>query len=107
MLNEKGEFETWYKKIAVGHNKFASNYNKWQSKTGANLTFTPLQLNTQYKALKRAENPIAKTLDLNSKFPKGKITGKELTDYNKFVDDLLKLTPHVEQNKVNLFLITI
>ncbi len=79
-----------YDKVAMCQHDFANQYNKWHNKTSASLENIKLPgLNAQYKLLVRAlpekKPPKPRRPKLGSKFA---------VDYNKFVDDLLRLTPH-------------
>jgi len=90
-LNPKDEVAQIYDKIALMHHDFANQYNKWHAKTAETLDkIKPVEVNSQFKQLTRNLCGDKKT---PSKLKK-KQDSKYAMDYNKFVDDLLKLTPH-------------
>ena len=89
-MNPKEEVALIYDKIAITYHDFANQYNKWHGKTSDALDrIRHIEVNSQYKTLTKTE-PEKKP----QKAKKSKLGSKFAVDYNKFVDDLLKLTPH-------------
>jgi len=83
-----------YANLTRSYKNFADQYNKWHEKTSCSLSHSNhLQINNQYKVLLNAATERKPPRSLK----------KFQADYNKYVDDLLKLAPHKQTYPVSLF----
>lgn len=79
------------------HHDFPNQYNKWCNKSTRSLDIIkPLDANKRYiKLLETSQS------EPDQKSKKIKPESKSVDDYNKYVDELLKLTPHNQTYSVN------
>eukprot|EP00826_Nyctotherus_ovalis_P050419 TRINITY_DN6173_c0_g1_i2.p1 TRINITY_DN6173_c0_g1~~TRINITY_DN6173_c0_g1_i2.p1 ORF type:complete len:241 (-),score=57.49 TRINITY_DN6173_c0_g1_i2:95-817(-) len=73
-----------YANLTRSYKNFAEQYNKWHEKTSGSLNISNhFEINSQYKTLLSAATERKEVTSLK----------KFQADYNKYVDDLLKLAP--------------
>lgn len=88
--------KTYMKVIKMQHD-FPNQYNKWYNRTERKLDIIkPAAVNERYKAL--IKSGLAKPPEV----AKPKTGSKLIDDYNKYVDDLLKLSSHNQNYPVAL-----
>jgi iron uptake system EfeUOB component EfeO/EfeM len=86
----KEEVDKIYSKVVLIHYDFPKLYKKWVTKYKSSLdNIKPLHVNQRYKTLLRVMS-----FDELNKKKQEKPKGRSVDDYNKYVDEVLKLTPH-------------
>lgn len=82
-----------YANLTRSYKNFADHYNKWHEKTSGSLNISNhFEINGQYKTLLNAATQRKEVTSLK----------KFQADYNKYVDDLLKLAPQKQTYPVVL-----
>ena len=76
------------------HSDFAKLFNTWHDRTKDQPPFTLIQLNAQYNFLKFGQAPFTRPAQIQSNVASPKPETKGNVDYNKSVDDLLRLSTH-------------
>ena len=84
------EFNSIYEKIITVRHEFPNQYAKWSNKHSYTLDIIkPSKVNERYKLLLQRNSEEGK-----AKGKKPQSGTKLVEDFNKYVDELLKLTPH-------------
>ena len=83
-----------YQKVSTILPDFARIFNAWRERTDNEFRFSPMQLNAQYKYLHSGHTPTKRPAQPQMKMGKARQEGRGDVDYNKSVEDLLKLSAH-------------